>query len=268
MGSKRGVQVQLAIARLRRWNPRPRRLGPVGDARQPARGDAGAARPRRRRDGARPAREEPRHRHPAARSTRAASPGAATSASRCSSRWSRRSRRPSTTLVFVNMRSQAEAWYQLLLEQRPEWAGLVALHHGSLDKEVRDWVELGLKEGTAEGGGRDLVARPRRRLPAGRAGAADRLGQGRRAAAAARRPQRPCARPRQPDHAGADQHARAGRGGGGAARGAGRQHREAGDARQAVRRAGAAPGDGRARRRLSRRRAVRRGRGSPGPTAR
>jgi len=55
--------------------------------------------------------------------------------------------RSTTTLVFVNMRSQAEAWYQLLLEERPEWAGLVALHHGSLDKATRDWVELGLKEG-------------------------------------------------------------------------------------------------------------------------
>src|SRR5947208_12950804 len=55
--------------------------------------------------------------------------------------------RSSTTLVFVNMRSQAEAWYQFLLDERPEWAGVVALHHGSLDREVRDWVELGLKEG-------------------------------------------------------------------------------------------------------------------------
>ncbi len=55
--------------------------------------------------------------------------------------------RSSTTLVFVNMRSQAEVWYQLLLQERPEWAGVVALHHGSLDKEVREWVELGLKEG-------------------------------------------------------------------------------------------------------------------------
>src|SRR5204862_1356007 len=53
----------------------------------------------------------------------------------------------STTLVFVNVRSQAEAWYQLLIEQRPEWAGSVALHHGSLDPAVREWVELGLKEG-------------------------------------------------------------------------------------------------------------------------
>jgi len=53
----------------------------------------------------------------------------------------------STTLVFTNVRSQAEQWYQALLEARPEWAGLIALHHGSLDRKLRDWVELGLKEG-------------------------------------------------------------------------------------------------------------------------
>ena len=102
----------------------------------------------------------------------------------------------------------------------------------------------------AEGGRRDLVARPRRRLPAGRARAADRLGQGRRAAAAARRPERPRARTREPHHAGADQHARAGRGGRGAARGARRPDREARDPRQAVRRPRPAPGDDRPRRRL------------------
>jgi ATP-dependent Lhr-like helicase len=55
--------------------------------------------------------------------------------------------RSSTTLVFTNTRSQAETWYQLLLQERPQWAGIVALHHGSLDKAVREWVELGLKEG-------------------------------------------------------------------------------------------------------------------------
>ena len=52
-----------------------------------------------------------------------------------------------TTLVFTNTRSQAEIWYQLILEAKPEWAGQIALHHGSLDKEVRDWVEQGLKAG-------------------------------------------------------------------------------------------------------------------------
>ncbi len=53
-----------------------------------------------------------------------------------------------TTLVFTNVRSQAEIWYQLLLEAKPEWAGQIALHHGSIDKATREWVELGLKEGT------------------------------------------------------------------------------------------------------------------------
>jgi ATP-dependent Lhr-like helicase len=52
-----------------------------------------------------------------------------------------------TTLVFTNTRSQAELWYHALLEAKPAWAGQLALHHGSLDREVRDWVELGLKEG-------------------------------------------------------------------------------------------------------------------------
>jgi ATP-dependent helicase Lhr and Lhr-like helicase len=52
-----------------------------------------------------------------------------------------------TSLVFTNTRSQAEIWYQAILETRPDWAGLIALHHGSLDREVREWVELGLKEG-------------------------------------------------------------------------------------------------------------------------
>ena len=52
-----------------------------------------------------------------------------------------------TTLVFTNTRSQAEIWYRALLEARPDWAGSIALHHGSLDREVRDWVEAGLKAG-------------------------------------------------------------------------------------------------------------------------
>ena len=52
-----------------------------------------------------------------------------------------------STLVFTNTRSQAERWYQALIEMRPELAGVIALHHGSLDKGVREWVELGLKGG-------------------------------------------------------------------------------------------------------------------------
>jgi ATP-dependent Lhr-like helicase len=52
-----------------------------------------------------------------------------------------------STLIFTNVRSQAEIWYQGLLQARPEWAGIIGLHHGSLDTDVRKWVENGLKEG-------------------------------------------------------------------------------------------------------------------------
>ena len=52
-----------------------------------------------------------------------------------------------TTLVFTNTRSQSELWYQAILQARPDWAGLIALHHGSLDRGVREWVEAGLKSG-------------------------------------------------------------------------------------------------------------------------
>ena len=53
--------------------------------------------------------------------------------------------RAKSTLVFTNVRSQTEIWYQAILEARPDWAGTIALHHGSLEREVRDWVEDGLR---------------------------------------------------------------------------------------------------------------------------
>nr|WP_288087683.1 ligase-associated DNA damage response DEXH box helicase [Roseiflexus sp.] len=53
--------------------------------------------------------------------------------------------RGKTSLVFTNTRSQAEIWYQALLEAHPDWAGMLALHHGSLDRKVREWVEEALR---------------------------------------------------------------------------------------------------------------------------
>ncbi len=52
-----------------------------------------------------------------------------------------------SALVFTNTRSQAEAWYQMLLEACPDWAGEIGLHHGSLSRESRDWVEEHLRLG-------------------------------------------------------------------------------------------------------------------------
>jgi ATP-dependent Lhr-like helicase len=53
-----------------------------------------------------------------------------------------------TALLFTNTRNQTETWYQAILEARPEWAGLIALHHGSLAPETRQWVEDGLRAGS------------------------------------------------------------------------------------------------------------------------
>ena len=52
-----------------------------------------------------------------------------------------------TTLLFTNTRSFAEIWYQKILDVAPELSGLIALHHGSISKELRDWVEDQLHEG-------------------------------------------------------------------------------------------------------------------------
>lgn len=49
-----------------------------------------------------------------------------------------------STLIFTNTRSFAEIWYQKLLERSPDLAGIMAMHHGSISRELRDWVEEAL----------------------------------------------------------------------------------------------------------------------------
>lgn len=55
--------------------------------------------------------------------------------------------RYSCSLIFTNTRAQCEMWYQALLEKKPEWAGEIALHHSSLDADARQWVEAAVKSG-------------------------------------------------------------------------------------------------------------------------
>lgn len=52
-----------------------------------------------------------------------------------------------TTLVFTNTRSQAEMWYQLLLREYPDFAGQIAIHHSSIDRDLRIWIEENLSSG-------------------------------------------------------------------------------------------------------------------------
>ena len=146
MGNKRGVQVQLALARLKRWNPRlavwgvSATLGNLADAMQVLLGRSDGTLVQGKVD-----------KTLVIDTLLPANPGRFSWGGHLGKQMQtpvvEEIEKSASTLVFVNMRSQAEIWYQLLLEQRPEWAGLVALHHGSLDKETRNWVELGLKEG-------------------------------------------------------------------------------------------------------------------------
>lgn len=52
-----------------------------------------------------------------------------------------------STLIFTNTRSFAEIWYQQMLNKAPELSGLVAMHHGSISAELRSWVEEALHDG-------------------------------------------------------------------------------------------------------------------------
>ena len=55
-----------------------------------------------------------------------------------------------TTLVFTNVRSQTEYWYNALLSIRPKWKDKLGIHHGSLDRKDREEVEDKLRAGTVK----------------------------------------------------------------------------------------------------------------------
>ncbi|MEB0075717.1 ligase-associated DNA damage response DEXH box helicase [Pseudomonas sp. CCI3.2] len=145
IGNKRGVQLQLALARLRRWNPSlivwgvSATLGNQAYAQQVLLGDAGVnVQGNVSKDLIVDTLLPPSiERFPWAGhmglSMLAQVVAEVDSSASC--------------LLFTNTRAQSEIWYHALLDARPDWAGLIALHHGSLAREVRDWVEMSLKEG-------------------------------------------------------------------------------------------------------------------------
>jgi ATP-dependent Lhr-like helicase len=153
IGSKRGVQAQLAIARLRRFNPQlvvwalSATLGNLQQAMEvlcqpgPIGSAAASALVRGKVD-----------KSLVIDTLIPPDPGKYSWAGHLGARMQQpvvdEIARSGTTLVFTNVRSQAEIWYQLLLEAKPEWAGEIALHHGSMDKATREWVEQGLKQGS------------------------------------------------------------------------------------------------------------------------
>lgn len=54
----------------------------------------------------------------------------------------------SSTLVFTNVRSQTEFWFDALLSVRPMWKDQLGIHHGSLDRKDRAETENRLKHGS------------------------------------------------------------------------------------------------------------------------
>ena len=52
-----------------------------------------------------------------------------------------------STLLFTNTRSQAEIWFSRITAARPDWIGEIALHHGSIDRDIREQVEQLLRAG-------------------------------------------------------------------------------------------------------------------------
>ena len=165
LGSKRGVQLQLALARLAGWCPRlmvwgmSATLGNLDEARDTLLAPLALAAPGVLVQGRAAKKLVIDTLLPTAAATAAPRPAARRSALGRFS-WPghlglamlaavvAELEGSSTTLVFVNARAQAERWYQALLDARPDWAGQIALHHGALDRGVREWVEAGLKGGS------------------------------------------------------------------------------------------------------------------------
>lgn len=152
MASKRGVQTELALARLRRYRPNLRTwglsatLGNLDSARDTLLGVTAAdfERPGRIIRGLVPKALQVDSLIP---ETMERFPWAGQIGLRLLPEVIGAIEEGKTSLVFTNTRATAELWFQALLNARPDWAGVIALHHGSLDRETREWVEDGIRDG-------------------------------------------------------------------------------------------------------------------------
>lgn len=50
-------------------------------------------------------------------------------------------------LLFTNVRSQSERWYNEILLRKPEWEPLMGIHHSAVDRDKREAVENKIKTG-------------------------------------------------------------------------------------------------------------------------
>jgi ATP-dependent helicase Lhr and Lhr-like helicase len=149
LGTKRGVQTELCLARLRAWIPGLRvwglsaTLGNLTEARRALLGSAFADSVEVSADMKKPIvietlipREIDRF------------PWAGHIGTRLAGQVADEIEKAEVTLLFTNTRSQTEIWFQELSKLRPRWKGKLAMHHGSLDRAERDLAESGLRDGT------------------------------------------------------------------------------------------------------------------------
>ena len=151
LGSKRGVQAELCLARLRRWCPGLRiwglsaTLGNLGQAMQVLLGEAAAAEKGRLISAHIDKKFELKTLLPRSMERFPWSGHVGLNLLRAVVRQIEKRK---TTLLFTNTRSQTEIWFQALQGARPDWGNQLALHHGSVDRDVREEVESRLRAGT------------------------------------------------------------------------------------------------------------------------
>lgn len=148
IGNKRGVQTELCLARLRKLNPKLRTWAlsaTLGNLEEAAAVICGSE-------------VEPTIIH--SRESKALRietlipkdverfPWAGHLGTRLAREVTKQIDKHNSTLLFTNTRSQTEIWYQELSSLRKKWGDRLAMHHGSLDREVRDQVEQGLRDGS------------------------------------------------------------------------------------------------------------------------
>jgi ATP-dependent helicase Lhr and Lhr-like helicase len=151
MSSKRGVQAELALARLRMWNPGLRTwglsatLGNLDEAREALVGRGPHAEEAALVTGRMP------------KKTRISTvlpadverfPWAGHLGTNLLEPVLESIAKARSTLLFTNTRSQTELWFRAITYAKPEWLGEVAIHHGSLDRDVRNEVEDRLRAGS------------------------------------------------------------------------------------------------------------------------
>jgi ATP-dependent helicase Lhr and Lhr-like helicase len=149
LGTKRGVQTELCLARLRAWFPNLRiwglsaTLGNLTEARQALLGSSFPGSVEISAD-----MEKPMVIDTIIPPEIDRFPWAGHIGTRLASQVAGEIEKANVTLIFTNTRSQTEIWFQALLALRPRWKDKMAMHHGSLDRAERDLAEQGLRDGS------------------------------------------------------------------------------------------------------------------------